>query len=76
MVRNFSTEDFGAGLKSLIPSRATIKERCTSVRSWELPKQDSALAPDYVWTNKDMDPVPPEDQVSDSLTFRELARSI
>ncbi|TKA30322.1 hypothetical protein B0A50_02549 [Salinomyces thailandicus] len=45
-----------------IPSRQTIKKRCTSAKAWELPKQDSALAPSYVWTNKDMDPVPPEDQ--------------
>jgi hypothetical protein len=39
-------------LKRYVPSKATIKERCTSIRAWELPKQDSALAPDYVWTNK------------------------
>ena len=44
------------------PSKETIKQRCTSIKAWELPKQDSALAPDYVWTNKDMDPVPVEDQ--------------
>ncbi|EMC95728.1 hypothetical protein BAUCODRAFT_71084 [Baudoinia panamericana UAMH 10762] len=45
-----------------IPSAETIKQRCTSIKAWELPKQESALAPDYVWTNKDMDPVPVEDQ--------------
>ncbi|KAK5137135.1 hypothetical protein LTR08_000640 [Meristemomyces frigidus] len=45
-----------------IPSRDTIRQRCTTLKAWELPKSDSALAPDYVWTNKDMDPVPPEDQ--------------
>ena len=48
--------------KQYIPSKQTLKERCTSIHSWELPKQESALAPDYVWTNKDMDPVPPKDQ--------------
>ncbi|KAK0900736.1 hypothetical protein LTR91_024197 [Friedmanniomyces endolithicus] len=53
---------FGIDLGSYIPSTQTIKERCTTLKAWELPKQDSALAPDYVWTNKDMDPVPPEDQ--------------
>lgn len=41
-----------AGIKQYIPSRETIKQRCTSIKAWELPKQDSALAPDYVWTNK------------------------
>lgn len=45
-----------------IPSTSTLKARLTSIHAWELPKQDSALAPDYVYTNKDMDPVPPEDQ--------------
>ena len=39
-----------------LPSGKTIKKRCTSVKAWELPKQESALAPDYVWTNSDMDP--------------------
>ncbi|MCJ1482561.1 hypothetical protein MMC06_002727 [Schaereria dolodes] len=45
-----------------IPSGSTIKKRCTTVSAWELPKQDSALAPPDVWTNADMDPVPPENQ--------------
>ncbi|MCJ1353488.1 MAG: hypothetical protein MMC33_003474 [Icmadophila ericetorum] len=45
-----------------VPSKQTVRERCTSLKSWELPKQESALAPPDVWTNKDMDPVPPEDQ--------------
>lgn len=40
--------DFG----SYIPSKETIKARCTTLKAWELPKQESALAPDYVWTNK------------------------
>ncbi len=43
---------FGIDLGSYIPSTQTIKERCTTLKAWELPKQDSALAPDYVWTNK------------------------
>lgn len=45
-----------------VPSKQTLKARCTTLSAWELPKQPSAIAPDYVWTNKDMDPVPPEDQ--------------
>ena len=49
-------------MSRFIPSGATIKARCTTIKAWEIPKQESALAPDYVWTNKDMDPVPPEDQ--------------
>lgn len=49
-------------IKSQIPSKATLKQRCTSLQSWQLPKQPSALAPDNVWTNKDMDPSPPQDQ--------------
>ncbi|KAI0400094.1 NCS1 nucleoside transporter [Xylaria palmicola] len=44
------------------PSASKIKSRCTSLSSWELPKQTGALAPAHVWTNKDMDPTPPEHQ--------------
>ncbi|KAA8577088.1 hypothetical protein MFRU_023g00260 [Monilinia fructicola] len=47
---------------SFVPTGKQIKERCVSVRAWELPKQKSALAPDYVWTNEDMDPVRKENQ--------------
>lgn len=36
------------------PSTMELKRRCTSLHSWELPKQSGALAPDYVWTNRDM----------------------
>ncbi|KAH8881719.1 NCS1 nucleoside transporter [Thozetella sp. PMI_491] len=43
-------------------SPAKVKERFTSIHAWELPKQESAIAPKDVWTNKDMDPTPPEDQ--------------
>jgi len=45
-----------------VPSGQTIKERLTTVKAWELPKQKSALAPEHVWTNEDMDPVKPENQ--------------
>ena len=45
-----------------VPSGKTIKARCTTIKAWELPKQESALAPPGVWTNADMDPVPPENQ--------------
>lgn len=34
--------------------------RLTQPSSWKLPKQSSSIAPAHVWTNADMDPVPPE----------------
>lgn len=34
--------------------------RITQPSSWKLPKQSSSIAPSDVWTNSDMDPVPPE----------------
>ncbi|KAK8064432.1 permease [Apiospora phragmitis] len=38
------------------PSAAGLKRRCTSIRAWEIPKQSGGgLAPDHVWTNRDMD---------------------
>ncbi|KAF6843922.1 ncs1 allantoate transporter [Colletotrichum musicola] len=36
--------------------------RLTSPKSWKLPKRASSIAPPNVWTNSDMDPVPPERQ--------------
>jgi nucleobase:cation symporter-1, NCS1 family len=45
-----------------IPTKQQLKERCTTVKAWQLPKQKSALAPDHVWTNEDMDPVKLENQ--------------
>ncbi|ESZ91094.1 putative Uncharacterized permease [Sclerotinia borealis F-4128] len=45
-----------------IPTGKQMKERCTSIKAWELPKQKSTLAPESVWTNEDMDPVKIENQ--------------
>jgi NCS1 family nucleobase:cation symporter-1 len=45
-----------------IPTARQVKDRFTTVSAWQLPKQKSALAPEYVWTNEDMDPVPVENQ--------------
>src|SRR4051794_8746025 len=45
-----------------IPTKQQLRERVTTKKAWQLPKQDSALAPEHVWTNKDMDPVKPEHQ--------------
>ncbi|KAI4862686.1 NCS1 nucleoside transporter [Hypoxylon rubiginosum] len=44
------------------PSTAELRRRLTSLHAWELPKQNGALAPPHVWTNRDMDPTPIEDQ--------------
>ncbi|KAI9736870.1 MAG: hypothetical protein M1818_005921 [Claussenomyces sp. TS43310] len=49
-------------MKKYVPSKTSVREHCTSAAAWRLPKQESALAPAHVWTNKDMDPTPPEDQ--------------
>lgn len=35
----------------------------------QLPKQKSSIAPDYVWTNADQDPVPREKRTWTGLTF-------
>ncbi|KAI4716753.1 uridine permease-like protein Fui1 [Aureobasidium sp. EXF-10727] len=45
-----------------LPSKETIRKRCTTLEAWALPKQESTIAPEHVWTNKDMDPVPISDQ--------------
>ncbi|KAK7994537.1 hypothetical protein PG991_016125 [Apiospora marii] len=44
------------------PSTAGLKRRCTSAHAWEIPQQSGGLAPEHVWTNRDMDPTPLEDQ--------------
>ncbi|XDG08196.1 hypothetical protein ABKA04_007811 [Annulohypoxylon sp. FPYF3050] len=44
------------------PSMTNLKRRFTSLHSWEIPKTTGALAPAHVWTNRDMDPTPVEDQ--------------
>ncbi len=44
------------------PSSENVKKRFTSLSAWELPRQSSTIAPPYVWTNRDMDVTPPEDQ--------------
>ncbi|KAI1810796.1 NCS1 nucleoside transporter [Poronia punctata] len=44
------------------PAASGMILRFMSLQAWELPKQDSTLAPPDVWTNKDMDPTPLKDQ--------------
>ena len=41
-------------------AKEKIKLRMTQPSSWQLPKQNSSIAPPDVWTNADMEPVPPE----------------
>lgn len=48
------------------PLTTKLRRRFTSLSSWELPKQTGALAPSHVWTNRDMDPTPIEDQTWDT----------
>jgi hypothetical protein len=45
-----------------VPTKQQLRARVTTVKAWQLPKQKSALAPDHVWTNEDMDPVKIENQ--------------
>jgi len=51
------------------PSKQAVKASFTSVKAWELPKHDSTLAPEEVWTNKDMDPVPLQYQTWTNWTW-------
>jgi len=54
---------------AFVPTKTQFKARMTSVKAWELPKQKSALAPEHVWTNADMDPVPIEHQTWSMWTW-------
>ncbi|WVQ82454.1 hypothetical protein IAT38_004583 [Cryptococcus sp. DSM 104549] len=47
----------------------TLKHRVTSREAWVLPKEDSCIAPDEIWSNKDMDPSPMEHRRWGSWTF-------
>lgn len=40
-----------ASALAAIPSKGTLKARVTTIEAWKLPKQDSSIAPDYVWSN-------------------------
>ncbi|CAD6580716.1 MAG: hypothetical protein TREMPRED_002824 [Tremellales sp. Tagirdzhanova-0007] len=48
---------------------ATLRARSTTVAAWKLPREDSCIAPDDVWSNKDMDPSPPEYRRWTTWTF-------
>ncbi|CAA9966366.1 uracil permease [Pyrenophora teres f. maculata] len=41
-------------------AKEKLHQRLTDTSSWRLPKQNSSIAPHDVWTNADMEPVPPE----------------
>ncbi|WWC66119.1 uncharacterized protein I206_100019 [Kwoniella pini CBS 10737] len=47
----------------------TLKQRTKSPSAWVLPKEESCIAPDNVWTNKDMDPAPQEHRLWTGWTF-------
>lgn len=49
--------------------KETVKLRLTTHSSWKLPKQNSSIAPDNVWTNVDLDPVPVERRTWGSSAF-------
>ncbi|ORY20788.1 permease for cytosine/purines, uracil, thiamine, allantoin-domain-containing protein [Naematelia encephala] len=54
-----------------VPSIDTdlLKKRVTTTKAWKLPKEESCIAPDNVWTNKDLDPTPPEYRRWTAWTF-------
>ncbi|RFU30290.1 hypothetical protein B7463_g6039, partial [Scytalidium lignicola] len=52
-----------------VPSKQELRARFTSIKSWELPKHESTLAPEDVWTNADMDPVPRKYQTWTNWTW-------
>lgn len=52
-----------------VPIKAEIKPYFTSKEAWVLPKEESALAPEGVWTNADLDPVPPSGQTWTTMDF-------
>ncbi|OTA88073.1 hypothetical protein M434DRAFT_399143 [Hypoxylon sp. CO27-5] len=45
------------------------RARLTDRHSWKLPKQTSSIAPSYVWTNADQDPVPEDKRTWSSWAF-------
>ncbi|KGB79113.1 uracil transporter FurD [Cryptococcus deuterogattii 99/473] len=47
----------------------TIRNRLTRPSAWVLPKEESCIAPEEVWSNKDMDPAPLEHRRWTSWTF-------
>ncbi|KAK3116627.1 hypothetical protein LTR53_002802 [Teratosphaeriaceae sp. CCFEE 6253] len=45
---------------TLTAASQKAKTRLREPSSWVLPKQSSTIAPEYVWSNADQDPVPPQ----------------
>ncbi|WVR06128.1 hypothetical protein IAU60_003158 [Kwoniella sp. DSM 27419] len=52
-----------------MPVTETIRKRVISRSAWVLPKEESCIAPEDVWSNKDMDPSPMEHRRWTSWTF-------
>ncbi|KAF3762194.1 hypothetical protein M406DRAFT_341462 [Cryphonectria parasitica EP155] len=42
--------------------KEAVKGKLTTLHAWELPREGSAIAPSYVWVNRDMQPTPDVDQ--------------
>lgn len=55
--------------KIVLASKADVKSYLTSTEAWVLPKEESALAPEGVWTNADLDPVPPSGRTWTTFDF-------
>lgn len=49
-------------------SKGTFKEKA-GLGSWRLPKEETAFAPEGIWSNIDMEPVPRQDWTWTSATF-------
>ncbi|KAK6906010.1 hypothetical protein I203_106845 [Kwoniella mangroviensis CBS 8507] len=47
----------------------TLRQRTLAPSSWVLPKEESCIAPENVWSNKDMDPAPEEHRLWTGWTF-------
>ncbi|KAI1412458.1 uracil permease [Hypoxylon sp. FL1857] len=60
---SFTFRQRGQALKE--KTRARLVDR----HSWKLPKQTSSIAPPYVWTNADQDPVPEDKRTWSSWAF-------
>lgn len=64
-----STESSVMRFLPTLPTRDDIKPYLAGKEAWVLPKEESALAPDHVWTNADLDPVAPAGRTWTTMDF-------
>lgn len=57
------------GQTRVVAAKEKAHLRLSQPSSWKLPKQQSSFAPPDVWTNADLDPVPPEKLTWTPWTF-------